>query len=43
MVVALDPDVAAEFADEAAVHEALRLVLRLARIPKTDRQRAVES
>lgn len=43
MVVVLDPDVAAEFPDETAVNEALRLVMRLARIPKTDRQRLVQS
>ena len=35
-LVLLAPDVAAVFPDEQAVIEALRLVMKLARIPKAD-------
>ena len=35
-LVLLAPDVAAVFPDEQAVNEALRLVMKLARIPKAD-------
>jgi hypothetical protein len=38
----LAPDVAAVFPDEQTVNEALRLVMRLARIPQADRQRVGE-
>jgi hypothetical protein len=41
-LVLLAPDVAAVFPDEEAVNEALRLVMQLARIPKSDRHRLVE-
>jgi len=36
-LVLLAPDVAAAFSDAEAVNEALRLVLRIARIPTTTR------
>jgi hypothetical protein len=36
-LVLLAPDVAAVFTDAGAVNEALRLVMQLSRIPKTDR------
>jgi hypothetical protein len=36
-LVLLAPDVAAEFPDDQAVNEALRLVMQLARIPQRDR------
>jgi len=39
-LVLLAPDVAAAFPDERAVNEALRLVVRLARIPKAERPSA---
>jgi hypothetical protein len=42
-LVLLAPDVAAVFPDEQAVNEALRLVMQLARIPRTDRQTVIES
>jgi hypothetical protein len=41
-LVLLAPDVAAVFPDEQAVNEALRLVMRLARIPQADTQRVGE-
>jgi hypothetical protein len=41
-LVLLAPDVAAEFPDETAVNEALRLVMQLARIPKGDRHSMAE-
>ena len=41
-LVLLAPDVAAVFPDERSVNEALRLVMRLARIPRPDRHTAVE-
>ena len=41
-LVLLAPDVTAVFPDEQAVNEALRLVMRLARIPRADRQGATE-
>jgi len=37
-LILLAPDVAAVFPDEEAVNEALRLVMKLARIPQVDRQ-----
>jgi hypothetical protein len=37
-LVLLAPDVAAVFPDEDAVNEALRLVMKLARIPQVERQ-----
>jgi hypothetical protein len=37
-VVLLEPDVAEAFPNEEAVNEALRLVMRLARIPTAGRQ-----
>ena len=42
-LVLLDPDVAAMFPDDKSVNDALRLVMQLARIPKVDRNRVVES
>ena len=36
-LVLLAPDVAAVFPDDSAVNEALRLVMQLSQIPKTDR------
>jgi len=42
-LVLLAPDVAAVFSDEKAVNEALRLVMKLARIPQVDSQSMVES
>ena len=42
-LVLLAPDVAAEFPDETAVNEALRLVIKLSRIPKTDRHPVVDT
>jgi hypothetical protein len=42
-LVLLAPDVAAGFPDETAVNEALRLVMQLARIPKTDQHSMVDS
>ena len=39
-LVLLAPDVAAEFPDERAVNEALRLVVQLARILKAERHNA---
>jgi hypothetical protein len=41
-LVLLAPDVAAVFPDEEAVNEALRLVMQLARIPRTDRNSVTE-
>ena len=41
-LVLLAPDVAAVFPDESAVNEALRLVMQLARIPKSDGHGVVE-
>ena len=42
-LILLAPDVAAVFPDEEAVNEALRLVMKLARIPQVDRQSVTES
>ncbi len=42
-LVLLAPDVAAVFPDERAVNEALRLVIKLARIPRADRHSVAES
>jgi hypothetical protein len=41
-LVLLAPDVAEAFPDEEAVNEALRLVMRLARIARADQHRMVE-
>jgi hypothetical protein len=41
-LVLLAPDVAAVFPDEEAVNKALRLVMQLARIPRSDRHGVVE-
>ena len=41
-LVLLAPDVAAVFPDEKAVNEALRLVMQLAQIPRTDRDSVKE-
>ena len=41
-VVLLEPDVADAFPNEEAVNEALRLVMRLAKIPTAGRQSVVE-
>jgi hypothetical protein len=41
-LVLLAPDVAAVFPDEEAVNEALRLVMKLARIPRPDRHGVTE-
>jgi hypothetical protein len=42
-LVLLAPDVADAFPSEEAVNEALRLVMRLAKIPAADRQAGIES
>ena len=42
-LVLLAPDVAAVFPDERAVNEALRLVMKLARIPRADERSVVET
>jgi len=41
-LVLLAPDVAAVFPDAEAVNEALRLVMQLAQIPRTDRHGVTE-
>lgn len=41
-LVLLAPDVAEVFADEESVNEALRLVMQLAQIPRTDRHSVTE-
>jgi hypothetical protein len=41
-LVLLAPDVADAFPSEEAVNEALRLVMRLAKIPTADRQAGIE-
>ena len=41
-LVLLAPDVATVFPDERAVDEALRLVMKLARIPRAQGRRAAE-
>jgi hypothetical protein len=38
-LVLLDPDVASEFKDDAAVNEALRLALKLADLPRTKKSK----
>lgn len=42
-LVLLDPDVARAFPDEAAVNEALRLVMRLTEIRRGSKGRAVDT
>lgn len=42
-LVLLAPDVAAMFPDEQAVNDALRLVMQLARIPKSEKQSMMKS
>ena len=42
-LVLLAPDVAKVFPDDAAVNQALRLVMHLARIPRTDTHSVPES
>jgi len=42
-LVLLAPDVAAVFPDEEAVNEALRLVMPLAKIPRTSRRSVAET
>ena len=42
-LVLLAPDVAAVFPDEEAVNEALRLAIRLARIPRVEEQTMTET
>lgn len=42
-LVLLDPDVAKAFPDEESVNEALRLVIRLAELPRSKKNVAVEA